>query len=949
MPSRARLAGPHALGYHPRALDERTMAIAWVPAGEAPPCPLCAGGELAEWRVAASTALAVRPWVTFARCRSCGSLFDPDFSPAGAALPARMLEYYLEQGAGIEVMVAPLLRVPRDSVRRYLEVGCGYGFALDFARRELGWNGLGVDPSPLARAGARELGLEILDGLLDDSSAPPGAPFDLVYASEVVEHVAQPLAFLRTLRRVLSPDGLLALTTPDASAVEPRAPEDVLLRLLSPAHHAILYTAGTLERVLREAGFAAARVEPAAGTLRAFAGSAAALERVGPSGAAGDAVRRYLRGRAGGVRRGSALASGLAYRRFKADVQTGDHVAAAASERELRAALRARHRVDLGDPSRAADLRPGLAAAGPFPFNLPNALHYCGVHALNAVGDARRALACFAAGAELARRVLREELGFGIGDGETAELLRESRRHLPVVRARLEGPPALDALHELERGRAGEPPGFAPRPSQLRRTRLQVFLELVHRGDHAAAGEIEAAVGADAGAIGATGEDADLVAPVAHALGMSRLAAGEPEAAAAHFARAWALARGAAPGSAAAGLRWDARFHEAEALRRAGRPGSAAAIARELVALAAVPVPPALAARAAALAAGVAAPATAAGSPPRLVFGIDAYWRDAAGVYLRGWAHAGELPVCRLRLEAGARSAASETFTDRPDVLTHYPAHAHVRRCGFALYLATAAGAPLTLVAETAAGEVAAELDLPDHPLPPFPASPREEGLPRLVRQFVAAADAFGPGSTVLEIGVRAPSRVAIPEDVALRRAAYRAARPVGVDIHPGPLVDVVGDVHELAAFVRPGSVAGVLSAAVLEHLEAPWLVAAEVNRVLCPGGVAYHAAPTAWPEHAMPNDFWRFTTEGLVALFGPHTGFEVLAAEATGPAAIVPDPSHRRENSELPVHPASTFGHVLVRKVRDLAPGEVVWPSRQGERAARARQYPVDGLARGR
>jgi hypothetical protein len=139
-----------------------------------------------------------------------------------------------------------------------------------------------------------------------------------------------------------------------------------------------------------------------------------------------------------------------------------------------------------------------------------------------------------------------------------------------------------------------------------------------------------------------------------------------------------------------------------------------------------------------------------------------------------------------------------------------------------------------------------------------------------------------------------------------------------------------------------------VFSSAVLEHVEAPWLVAAEVNRVLRQGGVAYHAAPAAWPEHAMPNDFWRFTSEGLAALFGPHTGFEVLGSDSSGRAAIVPDPAGRSRNTELPVHPASTFSHILVRKVRDLSPGAAAWPASAGGRVTRARRYPVDGLAGG-
>ena len=219
--------------------------------------------------------------------------------------------------------------------------------------------------------------------------------------------------------------------------------------------------------------------------------------------------------------------------------------------------------------------------------------------------------------------------------------------------------------------------------------------------------------------------------------------------------------------------------------------------------------------------------------------------------------------------------------------------------------------------------------------------------MPRLVREFVAAVNAFGEGAPVIEIGVRGTSRTSLDPALVERRAAYRGVRPIGVDVHPGPLVDVVGDVHELSSFVRPGSVVGVLSGSVFEHLEAPWLVAAEINRVLRIGGVSYHAAPTAWPEHAMPNDFWRFTSEGLAALFGPHTGFEVLATASSGRATITGEPRWREQNPELATFAASTFSHILVKKTHDLDPSAVAWPGR-GWRAQRARLYPVDGVVGG-
>ena len=57
---------------------------------------------------------------------------------------------------------------------------------------------------------------------------------------------------------------------------------------------------------------------------------------------------------------------------------------------------------------------------------------------------------------------------------------------------------------------------------------------------------------------------------------------------------------------------------------------------------------------------------------------------------------------------------------------------------------------------------------------------------------------------------------------------------------------------------------AGAYSESTLEHLVAPWVVAVEINRVLMVGGYVLHVVPMTWPEHAQPNDFWRFTVPAV-------------------------------------------------------------------------------------
>ena len=59
-----------------------------------------------------------------------------------------------------------------------------------------------------------------------------------------------------------------------------------------------------------------------------------------------------------------------------------------------------------------------------------------------------------------------------------------------------------------------------------------------------------------------------------------------------------------------------------------------------------------------------------------------------------------------------------------------------------------------------------------------------------------------------------------------------------------------------------------VFSADVFEHLEKPWITAAEISRILKPGGVTVHSTLFSWRYHPQPVDFWRFSAEGLKSLF---------------------------------------------------------------------------------
>jgi 2-polyprenyl-6-hydroxyphenyl methylase/3-demethylubiquinone-9 3-methyltransferase len=100
-----------------------------------------------------------------------------------------------------------------------LEVGWGAGLlAVPLAR--LGANVTAIDAAPelieVALDHASKMGLDI-DYRAGDVRAIEGR-FDLVTCMEVIEHVADPAAFLEALAERLTPDGLLILSTPNATS-----------------------------------------------------------------------------------------------------------------------------------------------------------------------------------------------------------------------------------------------------------------------------------------------------------------------------------------------------------------------------------------------------------------------------------------------------------------------------------------------------------------------------------------------------------------------------------------------------------------------------------------------------------------------------------------------------------------------------------------------------------
>jgi 2-polyprenyl-3-methyl-5-hydroxy-6-metoxy-1,4-benzoquinol methylase len=224
-------------------------------------CIVCGSGDIGEH-------LIDHCGISIFRCRHCRFQFmNPQYSDR------YLTDYYSQylDDDDYDYWHEPL-RVSHDlylslvekhvAPGKMLDIGCGYGHLME-AARDRGWEIHGYDVDPVATGKvADRLQVEVACG--DFFTCEVGSGYDLIAMHQVLEHLKDPSGYLKKIRGLLNPGGVLFVAVPNIKSLSNRLKfglERMGLRrknigkYYDTSHHVLYFEPATLTTLLARHGF----------------------------------------------------------------------------------------------------------------------------------------------------------------------------------------------------------------------------------------------------------------------------------------------------------------------------------------------------------------------------------------------------------------------------------------------------------------------------------------------------------------------------------------------------------------------------------------------------------------------------------------------------------------------------------------------------------------------
>ena len=214
-------------------------------------------------------------------CKNCGLYYlnpRPDISELKTIYPDNYYSYQVEEKSKDQrsqnsalykirkaIYVGRLIKVLElcnRSKLRILDVGCGDGRALNWykAVEKYDVETFGVDFDAASVGKARAAGHEVYLGTFEDAQIPNDY-FDLVIATHVIEHVADPKAFARKAFEVLKPGGIFLCETPNVDSLDAKLFQKQHWGGYHFPRHWVLYTPQSITKMAESVGFKVDRID----------------------------------------------------------------------------------------------------------------------------------------------------------------------------------------------------------------------------------------------------------------------------------------------------------------------------------------------------------------------------------------------------------------------------------------------------------------------------------------------------------------------------------------------------------------------------------------------------------------------------------------------------------------------------------------------------------------
>lgn len=226
-------------------------------------CPICGSGSKVVGKVSGV------PVLTCTACaHSFTASFPPSQSPSSGSISTETEDSFTQRILEVPAHVASRMEeLVNARVQRYeellgtngsisvLEVGCGSGeYGRIYERKSHRYFGVDLDERVIEsgqRRGANIRNVDVMD-LVDES-------YDVIFLSQVLEHITRPTEFLRKLRSLLKSPGVLHLDVPNhltLAGVPSRLRRGSGPRLggIDYPHHCMSYTPKSLGTLLQSTG-----------------------------------------------------------------------------------------------------------------------------------------------------------------------------------------------------------------------------------------------------------------------------------------------------------------------------------------------------------------------------------------------------------------------------------------------------------------------------------------------------------------------------------------------------------------------------------------------------------------------------------------------------------------------------------------------------------------------